>query len=434
MSSHLLAGAVALAADRVPTRAGRRCAAHYDHDAVTLAAEAVLALLSGPPPALPAPAALLFASVTPPYDEGGSAQVIAEIAGLGDDVFCAELTATPRDGLAALRLADGLVCADGGPVLVCAAHARRSEAEREAGDGAVALLVGDRAGLATLTPGAEPQRGAARPLAAGRREGRARGRRLVHRGARRGADRQDRGRRRPRADPAAGGARWRVAVAVARRARVGAVVALGGARRAGARRPRRHGRGSHRCARRGASAAPAAVEPARPGDAGGRVRRTRRRVLRAAGRRGRRARRGDRGAGGRRPRSPVDTVAARSGRVRSLRLRPPRLARARPGPPPRGASFATDGSCIRRPRGSRASAGRACAYRERAHAALATTSIRARTLCRWPWSRSTTARASTARWPRGKRSRSVSRSVLCRVAFTPEAGLVQYFWKVCPCR
>jgi hydroxymethylglutaryl-CoA synthase len=150
MSSHLLAGAVALPADRVPIRAGRRCAAHYDHDAVTLAAEAVLAL---PREGLPAPAALLFASVSPPYDEGGSAQLIAEIAGLGDDLFCAELTATPRDGLAALRIADALVAVDGGPVLVCAAHVRRSDAEREAGDGAVALLVGERGGLATLTPG-----------------------------------------------------------------------------------------------------------------------------------------------------------------------------------------------------------------------------------------------------------------------------------------
>ena len=153
MSSHLLAAAVALPADRVPTRAGRRCAAQFDHDAVTLAAEAVLALLNDRPPAPPAPVALLFASVSPPYDEGGSAQAIAEIAGLGEDLFCAELTATPRDGLAALRLANALVAADGGPVLVCAAHARRSEAEREAGDGAVALLVGDRGGLATLTPG-----------------------------------------------------------------------------------------------------------------------------------------------------------------------------------------------------------------------------------------------------------------------------------------
>lgn len=101
---------------------------------------------------LPAPAALLFASTSPPYDEGGSAQLIAEIAGLDHDLFCAELTATSRDGLAALRLADGLIAADAGPVLVCAAHVRR-DAEREAGDGAVAVLIGDRGGVARLTPG-----------------------------------------------------------------------------------------------------------------------------------------------------------------------------------------------------------------------------------------------------------------------------------------
>ncbi|MBV8221489.1 MAG: hypothetical protein JO325_23740, partial [Solirubrobacterales bacterium] len=127
MSCELLAGAVALPVDRVPARAGRRCAAQYDEDAVTLAAEAVLALDRS---AHPAPAALLFASVSAPYEEGGSAQVIAELARLGEDVFCAELGATPRDGLAAVRLADGLIAAGGGPVVVCAAHTRRADGER----------------------------------------------------------------------------------------------------------------------------------------------------------------------------------------------------------------------------------------------------------------------------------------------------------------
>jgi len=150
VTCELLAGAVALPSDRVSTRGGRRCAAQYDDDAVTLAVQAVLALNRE---GLPAPAGLLFASVTPPYEEGGSAQVIAEMAGLGDDLFCAELCTTPRDGLAAVRLADGLIAAGGGPVLVCAAHVRRPEGEREAGDGAVALLLGENGGLAALTPG-----------------------------------------------------------------------------------------------------------------------------------------------------------------------------------------------------------------------------------------------------------------------------------------
>ena len=47
---------------------------------MTLATEAVLALreLSDSPPA-----ALLLATVSPPYDEGGNAQLVAEMAGLG---------------------------------------------------------------------------------------------------------------------------------------------------------------------------------------------------------------------------------------------------------------------------------------------------------------------------------------------------------------
>jgi hypothetical protein len=149
----LLAAAVALPEDRLRSRAGHLCAAQYDEDATTLAAEAVLAVTEQ---AGPAPAALILASVTPPYDEGGFAQTVAEIAGLGDRIFAAELTATPRDGLAAVRLGCALAAAGEGPVLVCAAHRRRPSGEREEGDGAVALLIGQGQGqgLARMTPGA----------------------------------------------------------------------------------------------------------------------------------------------------------------------------------------------------------------------------------------------------------------------------------------
>ncbi len=150
MSLELLAATAALPVQRVPRRGGRRCAAPFDQDAVTLAAEAVLALReqSDTPPA-----ALLFATVSPPYEEGGNAQLVAELAGLGQEIFCAELTATARDGLAALRLADGLIAAGGGPVIVCGAHRARPSGERDAGDGAVALLVDADGGAATVTPG-----------------------------------------------------------------------------------------------------------------------------------------------------------------------------------------------------------------------------------------------------------------------------------------
>ncbi|HEX5191995.1 MAG TPA: hypothetical protein VFW09_04270 [Solirubrobacteraceae bacterium] len=150
MSLELLAAATALPVRRVPWRGGRRCAAPFDQDAVTLAAEAVLALHKQSDAR---PAALLLATVSPPYEEGGNAQLVAELTGLGESLFCAELTATPRDGLAALRLADGLVAAGGGPVIVCAAHRARRSGERDAGDGAVALLVDRDGGVATLTPG-----------------------------------------------------------------------------------------------------------------------------------------------------------------------------------------------------------------------------------------------------------------------------------------
>ncbi|HUB76489.1 MAG TPA: hypothetical protein VL977_05495, partial [Solirubrobacteraceae bacterium] len=150
MSVELLAAAAVLPPQRAPRRGGRRCAAPFDQDAVTLAAEAVLALGERSDAR---PAALLLATVSPPYEEGGNAQLVAELAGLGESIFCAELTATPRDGLAALRLADGLIAAGGGPVIVCGAHRARPTGERDAGDGAVALLVDGDAGIATITPG-----------------------------------------------------------------------------------------------------------------------------------------------------------------------------------------------------------------------------------------------------------------------------------------
>ncbi len=148
----LLAAATILPDDRVRTRGGHRCAAQYDEDAVTLAAQAVIALRQD---RLEPPSALIFATVTPPYEEGGCAQLVAEIAGLPSQLFTVELTATPRDGLAAVRLACGLICAGGGHVLVCASHRRRADGEREAGDGAVALLLGPpgaEGGIALLTP------------------------------------------------------------------------------------------------------------------------------------------------------------------------------------------------------------------------------------------------------------------------------------------
>jgi hypothetical protein len=150
----LLAGAAVVGVDRVPVgRSGRRAVARADEDAVTLAADAAALAL---PETLERVGAIVLVTTTPPYREGGSVQALAELLGLQGGVFGLELSAGDRDGLAAVRVAAGLA-RSGEPVLVCAAHAGLGDRSR--GDGAVALLVGDdRAGesdgggLARLTP------------------------------------------------------------------------------------------------------------------------------------------------------------------------------------------------------------------------------------------------------------------------------------------
>ena len=132
-------GELHLALSRVAWRGGRRACAERDEDAVTLAAEAAMALLGRRDDA-GRPGALVLATTTPPYRLGGNVQPLAEILDLADDVVALELTATAADGLAALRVAAALA-APGRPALAVAAH-RGSQLRGEEGDGAVALLVG----------------------------------------------------------------------------------------------------------------------------------------------------------------------------------------------------------------------------------------------------------------------------------------------------
>lgn len=148
-SVHLLDAALSLPRTRVSDGRRRRCAVHEDEDAVTLAAEAVARLINQ---THATPEALILATTTPPYEEGGSAQPLVELAGLGSDLFVCELTSTVRDGLAAIRLAAGLIAAGADPVVIVAADLRR-KGDSNAGDGAVALLLGSAEGVATVTPG-----------------------------------------------------------------------------------------------------------------------------------------------------------------------------------------------------------------------------------------------------------------------------------------
>jgi hypothetical protein len=149
----LLGAGLAIAADRAPAGRRRRAAARADEDAVTLAADAAALAL---PDDVERVAGVIFATTTPPYLEGGSVQPLVELLGFQGDVFAIQLSGSLRDGLAAIRIAAALVGA--GPILVCAAHAGAGDPTM--GDGAVALLLGGIDGggssgsLATLTPAA----------------------------------------------------------------------------------------------------------------------------------------------------------------------------------------------------------------------------------------------------------------------------------------
>lgn len=144
VSAALLDGELALPATVVRSRA----VADADEDAVTLAAVAALPLLER---ADVLPRALVLASTSTPYDEGGSVQALAELLGLAGELVAMELTASLADGLTAIRVGAALVAAVDGTVLVVGAH--RSRGERDAGDGAAALLLGADPGVALLTPG-----------------------------------------------------------------------------------------------------------------------------------------------------------------------------------------------------------------------------------------------------------------------------------------
>ena len=148
MSAWLAAAGLAIADQRVPERGGRRAAAQPDEDAVTLAADACAEALR---PAAQAPDALILASHSLPYDDGGSAQLLVELLGLEPQTVVLELAATLRDGLVAVRVADGLLAAGSRSVLVVGAH-RALPGETGAGDGAIALILSAADGVARLTP------------------------------------------------------------------------------------------------------------------------------------------------------------------------------------------------------------------------------------------------------------------------------------------
>ncbi|HET6689399.1 MAG TPA: zinc ribbon domain-containing protein [Miltoncostaeaceae bacterium] len=145
----MLDGLLHPARARVAGRGGRRAFAERDEDAVTLGATAAAMLLDRHDGVRPG--VLVLATTTPPYRHGGSVQPLAEMLVLDDDVVVVELTATPADGLTALRVAGALAAADR-PAVVVAAHRGAAEGAED-GDGAVALLVGPGAAAVEVALG-----------------------------------------------------------------------------------------------------------------------------------------------------------------------------------------------------------------------------------------------------------------------------------------
>lgn len=135
----LLDGAAFLPRHRRPDGRGNLVAeAWHDEDVVTMGAAAALELADRHD--VP-PAALLLATVSGPFAEGGNAQVLAEVLGLTDDLFVLECTGTVAAGGAALATACSLAPTLAGPVLVVAADRRRDRHGRPLGDAAAAILV-----------------------------------------------------------------------------------------------------------------------------------------------------------------------------------------------------------------------------------------------------------------------------------------------------
>jgi uncharacterized OB-fold protein len=153
----IIDAAVALPHVRVPGRGGAIAHARYDEDVATLGAEAALTVLERHPERRPR--ALVTASVSSPFAEGGIGQLLAEVLDLaGDDLLVLEHTGTVAATGGALAGALALVSAGIGPVLVVAGDTRRDDRGRPTGDAAVAFLLdtdGEVATLAYLGSGAE---------------------------------------------------------------------------------------------------------------------------------------------------------------------------------------------------------------------------------------------------------------------------------------
>ena len=122
---------------------GTRAVASYDEDATSMSVEAARSLVRSftttPPPT---PAAIYFASATPPYLDKTNANAIHAALNMPSSVFAADMAGSARSTTAAL----GAALNDQRPVLMTSADVRSgrpsSVDEANMGDAAVALMIG----------------------------------------------------------------------------------------------------------------------------------------------------------------------------------------------------------------------------------------------------------------------------------------------------
>jgi 3-hydroxy-3-methylglutaryl CoA synthase len=126
---------------------GGRAVANWDEDTITMAVEAVIDCLRGFK--RNTVDGLMFVTTTPAFMEKSSAAIIAKATELNNDLFAIDCGGSLRAGTSALKLALDMVKAGSQKsVVVAAADCRlappNSGAESDFGDGAAALMVGDK--------------------------------------------------------------------------------------------------------------------------------------------------------------------------------------------------------------------------------------------------------------------------------------------------
>ena len=132
---------------------GERAVANFDEDSVTMSVEAGMDCLHGDN--TQKIEGLYFASTTAPYLEKQSSSIIAAALDLRHDLFTLDFSGSLRGGTGAIRAAmDAVKSGSASNIMVCASDVRmgfpNSANEKNFGDGAAVLLIGENDVIASL--------------------------------------------------------------------------------------------------------------------------------------------------------------------------------------------------------------------------------------------------------------------------------------------